>query len=116
MRHCAHCQRLAARQSYWRRRFFALEARARRRAREYGCPWEVLDYSGIIAEELPANCPLCGQPMQSAGDVEFHHMLALALGGAHRRENVRLVHRSCNRAASLRVFILSKTLNRRASA
>jgi 5-methylcytosine-specific restriction endonuclease McrA len=50
--------------------------------------------------------------MESAEDVEFDHAVALAQGGAHRRENVRLVHRSCNRLASLRVFVLSKTLNR----
>ena len=109
MRHCACCQRLAARQSYWRRRYAELERRARRRAAAYGCYIETVDYAGLAT--MAESCELCGRAIEPGQPLEFHHIRPLAQGGPHAAANVAVVHRYCNRAESWRVFILARLFN-----
>jgi 5-methylcytosine-specific restriction endonuclease McrA len=110
-RHCRSCQRRADRISYYRNRFAKLEKVNRRRAEQYGCPIAAVDYALIYAEQIGQPCGLCGECIQPE-NYEFDHVWPLAAGGAHSQQNVRLVHRQCNRAASMRRFILEKVLNR----
>jgi 5-methylcytosine-specific restriction endonuclease McrA len=110
-RHCRACQRRADRISYYRNRFAKLEKVSRRRAEQYGCPIAEVDYAQIYADQIGQPCALCGEYIQPE-NYEFDHIWPLADGGAHSQQNVRLVHRQCNRAASMRRFILSRVLNR----
>lgn len=97
--------------SYYRRRFAKLEKVSRRRAAAYGCTVEPVDYEAIYTTQIGMDCPCCGYPL-AIDSVEFDHAQPLAEGGAHAADNIRLVHRTCNREASMRRFILSKLLNR----
>jgi 5-methylcytosine-specific restriction endonuclease McrA len=110
-RHCRACQRRADRISYYRNRFAKLEKVGRRRAEQYGCAVGSVDYAQIYADQIGHACDLCGECIQPE-NYEFDHIWPLADGGAHSQLNVRLVHRYCNRAASMRRFILSRVLNR----
>jgi 5-methylcytosine-specific restriction endonuclease McrA len=110
-RHCRACQRRADRLSYYRRRFERLEKVNRRRAETYGCPIADVSYATIYAAQVGQLCDLCGAPVLP-DNAEFDHIVALADGGAHAEENIRLVHRKCNRAASMRRFILQRVFNR----
>jgi 5-methylcytosine-specific restriction endonuclease McrA len=110
-RHCRECQRRADRLSYYRRRFAKLEKVNRRRARQYGCEIAPVDYAVIYAAQIGTPCGLCGAPLVP-DNAEFDHITPLADGGAHAEANIRLVHRTCNREASMRRFILSRVFNR----
>jgi 5-methylcytosine-specific restriction endonuclease McrA len=113
-RHCRACQRRADRISYYRNRFAKLEKVSRRRAESYG--FQIagdVDYALIYAAQIGQACDLCGECIQPE-NYEFDHIWPLASGGAHSVQNIRLVHRYCNRAASMRTFILSCVMQRRA--
>jgi 5-methylcytosine-specific restriction endonuclease McrA len=112
--HCRLCQRRRDRISYYRNRFAKLEKVNRRRAEQYGC--QIADevcYAAIYAAQIGQACGLCGESV-TPENYEFDHTWPLASGGAHSVQNIRLVHRRCNRAESMRVFILSAVLNRKA--
>jgi len=112
-RHCRNCQRRADRISYYRRRFEKLEKVSRRRAEQYSCTVaDDVDYGAIYAEQIGSSCALCGECI-TPENYEFDHVWPLKSGGAHSQQNIRLVHRECNRAASMRRFILSCVLRRR---
>jgi 5-methylcytosine-specific restriction endonuclease McrA len=110
-RHCRRCQRRASRISYYRHRFAKLEKVSRRRATSYGCEIGIVDYALIYAAQIGQPCDQCAQPV-TPDNYEFDHIIPLASGGAHSAQNIRLVHRTCNRAASMRIFVLSRILNR----
>jgi 5-methylcytosine-specific restriction endonuclease McrA len=110
-RHCRLCQQRADRLSYYRHRFAKLEKVSRRRAEQYGCVVEPCDYALIYAAQIGQACAFCGQPTTPA-DTEFDHITPLANGGPHAEQNIRIVHRTCNRSASMRIFVLSRVLNR----
>jgi 5-methylcytosine-specific restriction endonuclease McrA len=111
-RHCLDCQRRAARLSYYRHRFVCLEKVNRRRAEQYGCSIELVDYAAIYFAQIGQACALCGQPT-SPDNAEFDHIAPLADGGAHADQNIRIIHRTCNREASMRRFVLARVLTRR---
>jgi 5-methylcytosine-specific restriction endonuclease McrA len=110
-RHCRLCQQRADRMSYYRHRFARLEKVNRRRAVSYGCSIATVDYALIYLAQVGQPCGICGQPI-SPENIEFDHIIPLADGGSHSEENIRLTHRTCNREASMRRFILSRVLNR----
>jgi 5-methylcytosine-specific restriction endonuclease McrA len=111
-RHCRRCQRRADRMSYYRHRFAKLEQVSRRRAEAYGCPIaDGVDYALIYAAQIGQACDLCGVCV-TPENYEFDHIRPLASGGAHSAQNIRLIHRYCNRAASMRLFVLARVLNR----
>ncbi len=110
-RHCRACQQRADRMSYYRHRFAKLEKVSRRRAEQYGCPIEPVDYALIYLAQVGQPCGICGQPI-SPDSIEFDHAIPLADGGPHSEQNIRLTHRACNREASIRRFILSRVFNR----
>jgi 5-methylcytosine-specific restriction endonuclease McrA len=111
-RHCRRCQQRASRISYYRHRFAKLEKVSRRRAEQYRCQIASdVDYALIYAAQIGQSCGLCSMPV-TPDNYEFDHIIPLASGGAHSAQNIRLVHRTCNRAASMRIFVLSRILNR----
>jgi len=110
-RHCRACQRRANRLAYYRHRFAALEKMNRRRAKQYGCQIGAVDYALIYAAQIGQPCELCGAPI-TPDNYEFDHTIPLALGGAHSEQNMRLLHRYCNRESSMRTFILLRVFNR----
>jgi 5-methylcytosine-specific restriction endonuclease McrA len=111
-RHCRRCQRRADRLSYYRHRFTRMEKVSRRRAEQYGCQIaDDVDYALIFAAQIGQACELCGACIQPE-NYEFDHIWPLASGGAHSAQNIRLVHRYCNRAESMRIFILACVLHR----
>jgi 5-methylcytosine-specific restriction endonuclease McrA len=110
-RHCRTCQRRADRISYYRNRFAKLEKVSRRRAESYGCAVGDVDYALIFAAQIGQACELCGECIQPE-NYEFDHIWPLASGGAHSVQNIRLIHRYCNRAAFMRQFVLARVLNR----
>jgi 5-methylcytosine-specific restriction endonuclease McrA len=113
-RHCRKCQQRSDRISYYRNRFAKLEKVSRRRAESYGSVVAGdVDYAAIYAEQIGHACYRCGECVQPE-NYEFDHVWPLASGGAHSVQNIRLVHRYCNRAASMRQFILSSVMRRRA--
>jgi len=42
-------------------------------------------------------CHLCGGPISSAAEADLDHILPLAQGGKHTRDNLAPAHRRCNR-------------------
>lgn len=110
-KHCRLCQRRADRMSYYRRRFSKLEKVSARRALQYGCLVGAVDYALVYAAAIGGPCDLCSHVL-TPDNVEFDHVIPLAVGGSHTQDNLRLVHRYCNRVQSMRVFILSRVFNR----
>jgi len=110
-RHCRPCQQRADRMSYYRHRFNKLEKVNRRRAAAYGCQIGPVDYALIYLVQIGQACDMCGQPT-TPDNAEFDHIIPLADGGPHSEDNIRITHRTCNREASMRRFILSRVLNR----
>lgn len=110
-RHCRSCQRRADRLSYYRHRFNKLEKVSRRRALVYGCAVGLVDYALAYAADIGFPCDHCGLAL-TPDNVEFDHIIALAAGGSHTQDNIRLIHRYCNRAQSMRLFVLSRVFNR----
>jgi hypothetical protein len=77
------------------------EQDARRRAKDYGNAWEVLDYIQILLRE-DGICYLCGElipanvPSRSPSSLSFDHRMPLSWGGPHLAWNVYPVHLRCN--------------------
>jgi hypothetical protein len=83
----------------------------RRRARQYGCQYETgLSWRLLLVEDGPA-CWLCDGDVdptdkrRSGGGVavgrrypSLDHVIPLARGGQHVRDNVRMAHMGCNTA------------------
>lgn len=71
-----------------------LEQRARLRAQRLGVVAEELDYLDLYARDS-GRCYLCGAelPVEVAS---WDHVVALARGGPHIAENVRVAHILCN--------------------
>ena len=105
-RHCRRCQREAEQRRYQRRRLVIMEQKSRARATRYGCQVEIVDYAAIYAAQQAEPCGMCGQSFSAASNIEFDHIVPLASGGAHAAANIRLLHRRCNREASIRIFAL----------
>ena len=44
-----------------------------------------------------ATCPLCGEILGRAEDVQFDHIIPLALGGSNEYFNLQAVHAKCHK-------------------
>jgi hypothetical protein len=108
--HCKECQAKASRMSYYRNRFVYIERAARKRAIEYGCEVEVLDYAAIYDSYIDTPCHICSCNMSILDHLEFDHIIALAHRGPHIASNVRLLHRHCNRGLSFEDFLRLRRL------
>ena len=75
-----------------------LERRARKRADGYGAAAEPVDYKLIYARD-GGRCYLCGAPV-ALEVASWDHVVALARGGPHIHENVRVAHPLCNQRKS----------------
>jgi hypothetical protein len=58
-----------------------------------------ISYRGILLER-GAQCEVCGDlitegPGIGGRNLQFHHVKAVASGGEHKAENIRIVHASC---------------------
>jgi 5-methylcytosine-specific restriction endonuclease McrA len=67
---------------------------AKRRAAAYTSVVEDVSRDEIIARD-GQSCYLCGKEV-SIHDLTLDHVLALANGGSHTPDNIRIAHRSCN--------------------
>ena len=56
-----------------------------------------VNYEDILAEH-GMNCHICGEPIESFGDLHFDHVIPLGggHGGAHSAANIRPSHKTCN--------------------
>jgi 5-methylcytosine-specific restriction endonuclease McrA len=56
---------------------------------------EAVGYQGIL-EEFGMTCHICGGSIATTSDLEFDHVVPLACGGQHVRQNIKPSHRLCN--------------------
>lgn len=70
-------------------------SRDRRRAAEMNAPAIERFDRGEIIERDRGICHLCGRTCDP-GEIHIDHVIPLARGGAHTRENVRVACSSCN--------------------
>ncbi len=73
----------------------ATEKTMRRKALIRSRTVEKVDYAAILVAHGRV-CHICGGPIAD-GDIDFDHVVPLAKGGAHSRENIKPSHSSCNR-------------------
>lgn len=71
------------------------EHELRRRARMRETQVEPVRYDEILAERGMV-CHLCGDEIADSTDLHFDHVIPLAKGGTHTRENIKPAHASCN--------------------
>lgn len=81
-------------------RLVMYESNARRRAREMGAHTEKVSYQEILDRDN-GMCHICREWVDE-DEREFDHVIPLARGGPHTEDNIRLSHRSCNRAKGAR--------------
>lgn len=67
------------------------ENQRRRRARDE----DPVDYAAILAEHGMV-CHICGGEIASLADLHMEHVIPLARGGRHHRNNIRPAHALCN--------------------
>lgn len=77
------------------------ELGARRRARQKETEVERIDF-GKILREANGVCGICRKPFDLFG-IEFDHIVPLARGGTHTRENIQATHSRCNRVKGAKV-------------
>ena len=66
-----------------------------RRARKRGLVVKPADYAEILTEFGMA-CHLCGAPIETTDELHFDHVIPLARGGSHTKDNIRPSHALCN--------------------
>lgn len=71
---------------------WALRNRENQRRRRGG---EKVDYALILTDHGMV-CHLCGGGIASLADLHFDHVIPLAKGGPHSRENIKPAHALCN--------------------
>lgn len=78
-----------ARKNIWAKKHAA------RRGRKAGAVVTKVDLADILIEH-GMTCHLCHEPIDTIGDLHFDHVIPLALGGPHHRDNIRPAHAACN--------------------
>lgn len=73
----------------------------RRRARIVSRPFEHIDPNEVYAAS-GGICGLCGAHV-SIDSFEIDHILPIARGGGHTRDNVQVAHRTCNKKKGARL-------------
>ena len=74
----------------------------RRNARKRATQTEPLDYAAILAEH-GMFCHICSLVIVDESDLHFDHVIPLALGGTHTRDNIKPAHALCNIRKGARV-------------
>jgi 5-methylcytosine-specific restriction endonuclease McrA len=72
-----------------------------------------IDLDDVYARDRVTGCCICKLPVPRE-QASLEHEIALANGGAHTLENVKLAHKSCNSAKGDRVGPRKKGLRRTA--
>ena len=67
---------------------------ARRRARKRGTMVEIFTFAEIL-ERDKKRCGICSRRIVTT-ELSIDHIIPLASGGTHTKENVQLAHRICN--------------------
>ncbi len=74
---------------------------ARRRSLKLQTATDRIDFMQILRESKGL-CGICRKPFDLFG-IEFDHIIPLAKGGTHTRENIQAAHMRCNRAKGAKV-------------
>ena len=95
------------RRRWWQSRpEYARQAHGVRRARQLGGHVSCADYRAILAE-FGMTCHICGEAIADHHELHFDHVVPLACGGAHSRENIRPSHSPCNLSKGARPLQVS---------
>lgn len=78
------------------------EIQARRKAQKLKTQTEKIDYAKIL-RAAKGICGICRQPFDLFG-IDFDHIVPLARGGTHTKENIQATHSRCNRAKGAKVI------------
>lgn len=78
-----------------------VERAARRRAQKQHTQTEKVDFKQILRDSKGL-CGICNKPLDLFG-IEFDHIVPLARGGSHTRENIQATHSRCNRVKGAKV-------------
>lgn len=79
----------------------AREHGARRRALKLQTQAEKVDLKQILRDSKGL-CGICKTPLDLFG-IDFDHIIPLARGGTHTRDNIQATHSRCNRAKGAKV-------------
>lgn len=95
--YAANAAERKARTAAWRRAnpIKVREYELRRRARKRATQTEPVDYVAILAE-YGMFCHICSLVIVDETDLHFDHVVALAAGGTHTRDNIKPAHALCN--------------------
>jgi 5-methylcytosine-specific restriction endonuclease McrA len=77
------------------------EGFARRRAAKKATQVERIDFAAVLRDSGGV-CGICRKPLDLFG-TEFDHIIPLARGGTHTRENIQVSHAYCNRSKGARL-------------
>lgn len=77
-----------------------------RRARKAGLSVSKADYQDILTE-FGMTCHICGEAIETMSDLHFDHVIPLASGGQHSKDNIRPSHAICNQRKGTRSQCLS---------
>lgn len=78
-----------------------LARNAKRRALKAATQVEDIDFRQILLKSNGV-CGICGEPFDLFG-IDFDHIIPLARGGTHTKENIQATHSRCNRAKGAKV-------------
>jgi 5-methylcytosine-specific restriction endonuclease McrA len=73
----------------------AREKLRRRRALRLATQVEPVDYAELLAE-CGMFCHICSMVIVDRSDLHMDHVIPLALGGTHTRDNIKPAHALCN--------------------
>lgn len=92
-----------ARHKQWRdKNRNVLREYARRRIAQMRATYvEKVDYRAIF-KEADGKCGICEKPLDLFG-YNFDHIIPLAAGGSHTRENIQVTHEFCNKSKGAKV-------------
>ncbi len=103
----AHPDQLRAMKQEWQRADYRRhperyrEIQSRRKAQKLHTQVEKVDFKAVL-EDAKGRCGICGEPFDLFG-IDFDHIVPLAKGGTHTRDNLQATHSRCNRAKGSRV-------------
>jgi 5-methylcytosine-specific restriction endonuclease McrA len=82
-----------------------------RRLQRIGPDAEHVDREAILAE-FGMVCHICGAKIGSRADLEFDHVIPIALGGQESYDNIRPSHMRCNRRKGAKLLSVILEVNR----
>lgn len=78
----------------------AIHREGKRRAAKRSGAAEPVDFAAVL-RRAEGRCGICREPLGDA--VHYDHIMPLAIGGAHREENLQATHPRCNLAKGKKV-------------